>query len=289
LYSNQNVYRIAQVKRFDNPYSSYILEGINSISGKYVNYTDSIYNETEKLSTWTNLIDGRDDTKLVVDIPSYQLSKDPVFFTGLNLSQISILLPLSLYCAKDIIVSHRFVKNDSISLNWDIAVYINDTKYLIPAGKSYADIEWRFSQGLNKVYVAIDCPQSSIEAKGASANGSITLMDSHSILEYGIVYSNYFSYVDPMELRYSRSSFDNVFSIDNVFGNNEIVSKKNISSNSKIFYFTNSPNPVTSIRLRADFTRGNNPLASPVLNSYRIKFKNSSSFSEQIAKELGNN
>jgi len=289
LYGNQSIYRIGQIKKIDNPYNSYILEGINFVSGKYVNYIDPIYDETEKLSTWNKLIDGRDDSRLVVDIPSYQITKDPVFFTGLNLSQVSILLPLNLYCAKDIVVSHRFVKNDSISLNWNVSVYINEAKYSIPAGKSYADIEWRLSQGLNKIYVAIDCPMSSIEAKAASANGSITLMESHSILQYGIVYSNYFSYVDPMELRYSRSSSDNVFSIDNVFGNSEIISKKNISSNSKIFYFTNSPNPVTKIRLRADFSRGNNQLSSPILNSYRIKFKNSNSFSEQIQKQIDNN
>lgn len=288
LYSDQSIYRIARIDRFENPYSSYILEGINAISGKYVSYNTPIYDEQEKLSTWTQINNGFNTARQVVEIPEYKISYDPVFFTGMNTSQVSILLPFNLYCPNDIIASHVFTKNDSMSLNWDVAIYVNDLKYVIPAGVSSQQIEWRFSQGINKITVAIDCPQSASVARGPSAKGSISLMDSQSILNYGIVYSRYFSYVDPLELRYSRNEFDNVFSIDNVFGNSEIISRKNIKSNSRIFYFTNNPQPVTSVRLRADFTRGNNPLSSPSLNSYRIKFKNSSSFSDISSKMIEN-
>jgi hypothetical protein len=103
------------------------------------------------------------------------------------------------------------------------------------------------------------------------------------------VYSEYYTYVDPLELRFNRSSADKVFTIDNVFGNKEILSKKNIKPNSRIFYFTNSPTAVSRIRLRADLTRGANPLQTPVLNSYKVKFKNSQTFAEATDTLLQNN
>lgn len=289
LYSGNPIYRIARIDKYENPYSSYILEGINTVSGKYVTYTSSIYNEREKLATWTSLINGFNNDRQVIDIPDFNLTKDPVFFTGLNLSQVSIILPFNLYSPSDNVVSHKFVKNDKMSLNWDVSVHVNDTRYTIPKGVSSDIIEWRFKQGINKIVIAIDCPMSSYEAQGASAKGSISLMESNSILNYGIVYNNYYSYVDPLELRHSRNEYDKVFSIDNVFGNSEIVSRKNIKSNSKIFYFTNSSQPVNSIRFRADLNRSVNPLSSPALLSYSIKFKNSTSFADASSELLKNN
>lgn len=292
IYSGNVIYRIAKIDKYDNPYSSYILSGINTISGKYVNYISPISNEIEKLSTWNQLISGAITDRQVINIPDYTITNDPIFFNGINLSQVSIFIPFNLYSPSDKIFSHRFVKNDNISINWNAAIYINDLRYSIPAGKSSDVIEWRLSQGVNKVVIAIDCPQTSAEARGASAKGSITLMESASILNYGIVFSQYYSFVDPLEFRYSRNQSDNVFSIDNVFGNYEIISRKNIKANSRIFYFTNNPQPVKSIRLRADLTRANNPLSSPSINSYRIKFKNSSSYSEvsrSIVENTGTN
>jgi hypothetical protein len=289
IYSGNSIYRIATLPASEEANNPYILEGVNSISGKYVSYVSPIFNEPNSLKSWTDLINGVDQSRQVYDLPSYTLSNDSVFFNGPNMSQISIFLPFNLYCANDIIVKHRLVKNDQVSQLWDVCVYINDTKYAIPSGTSSESIEWRFQKGLNKIKIAIDCSSSTANAKAPSAKGSLTLMESHSILEYGIVYDQYYSYVDPMELKYSRSEFDNIFTIDTVFGNKEILSKKDIKSNSRIFYFSNNPNAVKKIRFRADFHRGNNPLSSPSLNSYRIKFKNSQSFSELSQSLIKNN
>jgi hypothetical protein len=289
IYSGMTTYRIAALESFENAHSPYILEGVNTISGKYVNYTTSLFNEADTLKTWTQLINGADQSRQVYDLPSFTLSNDPVFFNGPSMSRISILLPFNIYCPNDIIVKRKFAKNDQTSQLWDVCVYVNDSRYSIPSGVSSEVIEWRFKKGLNKIKVAIDCPSSTANAQGPSAKGSITLMESHSILEYGIVYEQYHSYVDPMELKYSRSEFDNIFTIDTVFGNKEIISKKDIKANSRIFYFSNNPNPVKKIRFRADFHRGNNPLSSPSLNSYRIKFKNSQSFSDLSQSLIKNN
>lgn len=280
IYSGVPIYRIAQLPREESGYSSYILEGVNNISGYYVNYLAGIYNENDNLSTWTALINGSNQSRQVYTLPTFTVSMDSVFFNGPSLSEVSMLLPFNLYCPNDFIVTHKFNKNDQISQQWDVAVYVNDTKHVIPAGKNSETIEWRFKSGINKIKIAIDCPSPSSDTKGPSAKGSITLMESHSIIEYGIVYQEYYSYVDPLELVHTRSSFENVFTIDNSFGNLEILSKKPIKENSRIFYYLNNNKKVEKIRLRADFHRGLNPLVTPSLNSYRIKFKNSQSFSE---------
>lgn len=280
IYSGIPIYRIARVPQFDSPYSPYILEGVNHVTGSYVTYSGSIFNETAGLSTWGSILNGL-DTRQVYTLPSFEISSNSSFFQGPNLNNVSIILNFNLYCANDIVASHRFVKDNQNSQAWDVGLYINDTAHSIPAGKDYDTIEWRLQKGINRIKVAID-------ARG-SANGSISLMDSYSILDYGVVYSQYYTYVDPLELRHNRSAADNVFTIDNVFGNKEILSKKNIKSNSRIFYFTNSPTAVNKIRLRADLARGVNPLETPVLNSYKIKFKNSQTFADATNTLLQNN
>lgn len=280
IYSGIPIYRIAKIPQFDSPYSPYVLEGVNYVTGSYVTYSSNIYNEAAGLSTWNSILNGL-DRRQVYTLPPFEISSNSSFFQGPNLSNVSIILDFKLYCANDIVASHRFVKDDQTSQAWDVGVYINNTAHSIPSGKDYDTIEWRLQKGINTIKVTIDVT--------GSANGSISLMDSYSILNYGVVYNKYYSYVDPLELRFNRSSADNVFTIDNVFGNKEILSKKNIKSNSRIFYFTNSPTAVGKIRLRADFSRGANPLETPVLNSYKIKFKNSHTFAETTGTLLQNN
>lgn len=281
IYSGVPIYRIATIPQYDNAYGSYILEGINSIKGKYVSYSSSIYAENQGLTTWNNILNGSQQSRQPYDLPSFTINNNPIFFNGPNLSNISIILDFNLFCANDNIISRKFLKNDQVSQAWDVAVYVNDSRYIIPSGKAYDNIEWRLQKGINRIKVTID-------AQG-STKGSISLMDSDSILNYGIAYSQYYGYVDPLELRHNRTESDNVFTIDNVFGNKEILSKKNISSNSRIFYYTNNPTTVSKIRLRADFTRGANPLETPVLNSYKIKFKNSQSFADTTNTLIKNN
>jgi hypothetical protein len=272
VYSGVPVYRLAQMPKYDNPYNSYILEGINMVQGSYVTRINDIANESNGLTTWTSLINRTDNTRQLYSLAPYEMGRDSISFSGPNLSNVSMLLNFNIFCANDIIVKQRFVKNDEVSQKWNIGLYINNNVYIIPSNQKYETIEWRLQKGVNTIRIAIDSSD--------SAYGSISLMDQESIMRYGIIYSQYYSYVDPLELRYNRSQMDNVFTIDSVFGNKEILSKKNIKSNSRIFYFSNNPNPIKKIRFRADLSRGISPLMTPVLNSYKIKFKNSQSFSD---------
>lgn len=278
LYPNQTVYRIAALNKIENPVSSYILEGVNTINGTYINYQNSIYNEKDELSTWGNIINGKSSVRQIFTIPSYEITNNSLFFNGPNLNGISVLLDTKIFCTNDITVRHLLTKNDSVSKDWDVAVYLNGRATAIPAGVSSEMIEWNFKAGINTIKVAIDIQ--------GSANGSINLMDSKSLLDYGLVHSQYYGYVDPLEFKNNRSKYDKVFTIENFFGNKEILCRDNIRANSRIFFYSNNPDAVTSIRFRADLVRGKNPLASPTIDYFKIKFKNSENYSDISVSEL---
>ena len=193
-----------------------------------------------------------------------------------NVSGISILLETKILCSSEKTVRHLFIKNDGISKDWNVAVYINGKPTFIPSGQLSETIEWNFKEGLNVVRVAIDAEE--------SANGSITLMDDKNLSDYGLVYLDYYSYVDPLEFKKNRSVYDYVFTIENFFGNKEIFSRSDIRSNSRIFYLTNNPNKVEAIRVRADISRSQNPIGSPAIDSFTVKFKNNQQLEdEQVA------
>lgn len=281
LYSGQTIYRIAQIDQLDNPVSSYLLDGINLVSGIYINYQNDIYNEIDSLSTWNSILSGKSSVRKIYSIPEYEISNNSIFFSGPNINSISVLLQAKIFCANDITVRHVFTKNDNVSKDWNVSINLNGRPTIISAGESSKLVEWNFKTGINNIKVAIDI-------KG-SANGSISLMDSKSILNYGLVYSQYYGYVDPIEFKLNRSLYDKVFTIENFFGNKEILCRDNVGTNARIFYYTNNPEPVKSIRLRADLARGRNPLASPALNYFKLKFKNSENYSDISSKELSLN
>ena len=281
LYPNQTIYRIAKLDQLDNPVSSYLLDGINSVSGNYINYQNSIYNENDSLATWGNILSGKSSVRQIFSIPSYEISNNSIFFSGPNLKSISVLLETKIFCANDITIRHLLVKNDSVSKSWDVAVYLNGRPSAVPSGITSELIEWNFKAGINTIKVAIDIKD--------SANGSISLMDSKSLLDYGLVYGQYYGYVDPIEFKSNRSIYDKVFTIENFFGNKEVLCRDNVSGNSRLFYYSNNPNPVTALRFRADISRGRNPLSSPSIDYFKLKFKNSENYSDISANELSSN
>lgn len=273
LYPDQLIYRIGKIDSFDEPYNSYILSGTGLVNGYYVNYTSKIFNEVDGLSTWDSIIGNRSSVRQLYTIPKYDISQNPTFFVGPNLSNISVLLETKLLCPTAKTVKHIFIKNNSVSKNWNVAIYLNGKPTYIAAGQFSETIEWNFKEGINSIRVAIDIEE--------SANGSITLMEGRTLANYGLVYLDYYSYVDPLEFKKNRSVYDYVFTIENFFGNKEIMSRSDIRSNSRIFYFTNNPNKVESIRFRADLSRSQNPIGSPSIDSYTIKFKNSQQLEDE--------
>jgi hypothetical protein len=273
LYPDQLIYRTAKINIGDDPYDSYILSGTGLVRGYYINYTNQIYNEADGLSTWNSIIAGRSSVRQLYTIPPYNVSTGSTFFVGPNVSGISILLETKILCSSQKTFRHKFIKNDSVSKDWDIAVYLNGKPTYIPAGQFSQLIEWNFKEGSNIIKIAIDVKE--------KAKGAITLMEEAKLADYGLIYLDYYSYVDPLEFKKNRSVYDYVFTVENFFGNKEIFSRANIGSSSRIFYLTNNPNRVESIRVRADLSRSKNPIGSPVIDSFTVKFKNNQKLEDE--------
>lgn len=265
------VYRIAKIDTIDDPYGSYILSGIGLAKGYYVSYINDIHNELESLKTWNSIIGGSTDRQVYL-FPSWPIGDNQTSYVGPTLDGISVLLETKLLCASEKTVRHTFVKNDEISLDWRVAIYINGKRNLISEFEKSKIIEWNFKEGVNNIQIAIDIPK--------SANGSISLMQDTNLSNYGMIYLNNYGYVDFLEFKKNKSIFDYVFTIDNVYGNKEILSRQDISSNSRLFYYTNNPDRIEQVRLRADLTRSRNPIGSPSLDSFTLKFKNSQNFQD---------
>jgi hypothetical protein len=196
----------------------------------------------------------------ITNVPSIPIS--------LNLNEISGFMQTNLLVDNATQINHVVSKSGG-AIDWDVAVYLNGIKIAdIPAGQvsPTQNTTWNLTKGINRITITFDALE--------NASGSISLMDGVSISTYGTPFLSYYSYVDPFDFRTSRTIADSVFTIDKYFGNKEILCRQQIKDNSRLVYYSNNNNPIKSIRFRADFTRPTSPFGTPVLNGYRVKFKN---------------
>jgi len=108
-------------------------------------------------------------------------------------------------------------------------------------------------------------------------HGELILMQKSIISDYGMIYQNYLSYINSQIYKNSNQILNNTFSIDTISSEKFLISNKNIATGSRLYYNTvNTNNQVDSIRVRADLVRSvSDPISSPAIVSYRLKFKNS--------------
>ena len=265
IYRGIPVYRVGTIPESDTPYNPYLLDSINRISFKYTSYSQGLYND---LSQWSSLVNATSSTNEVFDMGSLAITNVPSIPISLNLNEISGFMQTNLLVDKATQVNHIVSKSGG-AIDWDVAVYLNGVKIAdIPAGQisPMQNTTWNLTEGINRITITFDALE--------NASGTISLMDGVSITNYGTPFLNYYSYVDPFDFRTNRTIEDSVFTIDKYLGNKEILCRKEIKNNSRLVYYSNNNNPVESIRFRADFTRSNNPFGTPILNGYRVKFKN---------------
>lgn len=264
IYNGINVYRLGILDSQDSPYNSYILDSINKLKFNYISYVSNLY---KNIDLWSSIINGTNLSYNVISVPNRSITNSPSISTNLNLTGISGIMQGSILVEKETKVSTTINKAEN-AVDWYMAVYLNGNQIAdLQSGEFTKEIVWNFNPGINNVTVTFD-------AEG-SASGSFSLMSGESLVKYGTVFLNYYTYVDPFDFRVNRTASDKVFTIDNYLGNKEILSRSKIGSNSRFVYFKNSTTPVESIRFRADLSRFKNPFGTPVLNEYRIKFKNS--------------
>lgn len=155
------------------------------------------------------------------------------------------------------------------SYNFNLAVYLNGELLAdLPNGVTSRSVEWNLIEGVNNIIITYDKPFSGV--------ASFSLMEGTLLSRFGSIFVDYFYYLDPFDFANKEISTDNYFTIDKVLGRKQIFSSQRVEGISRLSYTKNSDTSVQAIRFRADLNRYENPYSTPLLQSYKIKFKHSS-------------
>jgi|694.fasta_scaffold06622_5 hypothetical protein len=260
-YSDKVVYRVASVSATEKFIEPYILSGINSFRHYGIILSDyKLETESYKsLSTWSDYLNIENRNDLVVDTITNQINSitPPLFSSSVGFIEANI------QCAADQVAVHSLVKSRE---DFNLGLFLNGIMIGdLPKGTLSKSIEWNFTKGINKIVITYD--------KNFSGLINFNLMPGKSINEYGTLFLDYFSYLDPIQFRNTFFASKNIFTIDNIFGNREILASKNINTKSALKYYNNASDLVEAIRYRVDLVRFDNPLQTPTLDNIRIKFK----------------
>jgi len=264
-YTDKEVYRIAVVNNNDKFIDPYILANLNCYK-HYNILTGSSNTDIEyykSLNIWTEKIALNDVNEINKNIIQNQINNiNPSIYS----STIG-LMETKLLTTKEYKVSHKVTKSRD---DFNLAVYLNGNLIAdLPSGVLSSSIEWNFITGINNIVVTYD--------KNFSGLINFDLMSNKNLTDYGTMFLDYFSYLDPMEFKRRADISANLFTIDNFYGRKEILSSREISGRSLFNYYSNMLDTVTAIRYRADLIRYENPLQTPLIDSIRVKFKHNDS------------
>ncbi len=260
IYSGKNVYRIAALSSEENYLNPIFLSGIDCLKHNYIIYTGSstLDGRYKDLQYWSDTLSNKPASLLSNTLVEQIGSINP----GIN-SYSSGYIETSVLRQSPINVIHTVSKSDP---NFNLAIYLNGILIAdIPKGTSSKVIEWEFKSGINKVVVTYD--------KTVSGQVSFNLIEGLSLSRYGLVFVDYFNYLDPFEFQNKVNEDSYYFTIDTIFGRKEILSSKQLNGKSNFIYTSNNPLAVNAVRFRVDLNRYEDPLASPMVESVRIKFK----------------
>lgn len=261
IYAGKTVYITCNVadEEIKQPF---ILNGLNAMKNYAILRAPSpnIIEVYKSLNIWADKINSANSAELINSSPlENQLGSISPGFNGI----CSGLLDTKINCDRELNVIHTVTKSRS---DFTLGIYLNETLIAdLPAGTLSRDIEWNFKQGINYIKIAYD--------KNFEGLISFNIMSGKNISDYGTVFLDYYSYLDPYEFRQRTSDTSYVFTIDKIFGTRHILSSKHLQGRSQIKYYSEIKNPISAVRYRADLYRGNNPLVSPSIDSIRVKFK----------------
>jgi len=256
--SEKSAYRYKIVPGDVDLVSPFILSGINGLRS-YFEYSSSPANLYKSVSYWLGQVS---DGSVTADlIKNQSVVVDSIRPSGSGYMSFKII------CDEDVNTIQTIVKS---SIDFNLSVYLNGNLICdLPSGNMSTSMEWNFIKGVNNIQIGYD--------NFTNFTQTVSLMSGISLTEYGTIYLDYFTYLDPVEFR--RRSFEslNAFTIQEVYGQKQIISTKQIQSNSLVRYYQNASDAITSIRYRIDMFRGSNPLTSSRVNAVRIKFKHTDS------------
>lgn len=270
-----SLYRLAKFPTNVRPYDCYMLENVdrNQLSVNIVSGAS-----LDRVS-WQQILTGQRNDLIYTSFKT-TINNTQNFFTADNIPYGSIHLSTNVFCENDVNVTEMFLKSLSAQY-WDIQIYLNGQNLTgnspLSPGILSSNITWNFKKGKNEIVIIINKSTNNTSGLETSFNGSIALLKDRSILSINGLkaYSNYLTEVKVEDLRSYYSNTDNVFSIINYENNYEIVYRRTeeIQNGTKVYYYQNNDNTVSSIRIRADLFRGSSYSSAPSINSYTVKFK----------------
>lgn len=163
----------------------------------------------------------------------------------------------------------EFRKSDVNSVYWPMVVYLNGREVAsIPAGTSKVLIPWVFKRGRNHIAISLVIPYATDDLPHPYI-GTIALMGDASLSDYGRVKLADWHYVSFFDMQYNQAREPYTFTIHN----EEIVSRRQPTTDFVVSYFRSTGEGPQEIRLKAEMSRDiDRPDVSPKLNSYRLRF-----------------
>jgi len=260
IYPEKNTYRIVALSSEENYLNPILLGGIDCLKHNYVIYTgtSTLDGKYKDLEYWTDALSNKPASLLSNTLREQIGSVNP----GVN-SYSSGYIETSILRQSPISVIHTVSKSNP---NFNLAIYLNGILIAdLPKGTGSKVVEWEFKSGINKIVVTYD--------KSLSGQVSFNLIEGLSLSRYGLVFVDYFNYLDSFEFQNKANADNYYFTIDTIFGRKEILASKQLTGKSNFIYTSNNPSAVNAVRFRVDLNRYEDPLVSPIVESVRIKFK----------------
>lgn len=260
IYSEKNAYRITALSSEENYLNPILLGAVDCLKHSYIIYAgESAANAKYKdLEYWADVFNKKPASLLSNTLKEQIGSINP----GIN-SYSSGYIETSILRQNPINVIHNVSKSNP---NFNLAIYLNGILIAdLPKGTGSKAVEWEFKSGINKIIITYD--------KLVSGQVSFNLIEGLSLSRYGLIFVDYFNYLDPFEFQNKVNEDSYYFTIDTIFGRKEVLASRELTGKSNFIYTSNNPSAVNAIRYRMDLNRYEDPLASPIVESVRIKFK----------------
>lgn len=258
-FSDKVAYRVASLNNVTEYRQPYMLAGIDSFRSYWISTSNSKVpaNLSKTLSGWADII-NQNTSDLRTNIVKNTTSVFVSSFAG----PASEILETKLLSDQERTASHTVVKTGAFSMS----IYLNGALIAdIPTSQTTAKVEWNFVKGINSITIAYD--------NDSTSKVTVDLMVGANLNDYGIVFLDYYSYLDPIEFRRRVDTSLSVFTIDTVYGSKQVLASREISKRTILRYYSDRSQEVTAVRYRVDLNRYSDPLQTPILDAVRVKFK----------------
>lgn len=262
-----DIWRLARFEAEHITSSLSLEEGVNTTRVFYLDRKTDAMN----LEFWKDYV-GKEAVKKANTYYGTIDSGDGFFYGG-SLGNAGLSVYMETYIESPMQYSallRDVAKLDSNSKQWHVKVFFNGNEVGdLPVGVDQLQVKWKFNKGLNHIALLVDIPQNT-KAYPQVYVGQIDLMVGSKLWDFGTVKLDTWDYVDIFHMKYNEHGEPKTFTILD----GEIISRRKPTTNFRLKYARSSHVGPSSIRLKAEMSRSqSNPNVSPLLNSYRLRFR----------------